>query len=155
VNLKEALETADIYRKTQEQGIFVTPAGCALIVLDDRVKELEKKLAEHVAYSNSTKQDREAAVQRADEADMEVGKLKAQRDKLLNTLIIGTVALRRAKAAYWNERNRNESDISPDWEDFAKTEYIMANVIVKITGKPWEEIKEGITLEKNSREETE
>jgi len=54
----------------------------AIVVLDDRIIELEKKLAEHIAYSNAMKQDREAALQHADEADMEVGRLKAQRDKL-------------------------------------------------------------------------
>jgi len=54
------------------------------VVLDDRITELEKKLAEHITYSNAMRQDREAAVQRADEADMEVGKLKAQRDELLD-----------------------------------------------------------------------
>ncbi|GAG82926.1 unnamed protein product, partial [marine sediment metagenome] len=148
MNLKEAQEEAIHYRYSRLYELRI-PEQAALI-LDDHIVELEKQLAEHVVYANAMKLDREAVLQRADETDMEVGRLRAQRDKLLDTLITGTIALRRAKTAYWNEKNRNESDISPDWEDFAKMEYVMANVVTKITGKPWEEIKEGITLDKIS-----
>lgn len=173
MNLKEAHDIASRLRKVIGLEFWEEEAQ-AVEVLDNRVAELE-------TYVDILRKQKEAADQRADsrrlrivelesELDQEIGsvaqhikllgdrtqelkKAETQRDKLVGIVIIGKVALRRAKAAYWNERNKTNSDINPDWESFALIEYEMASVVENITGKSWEEIEtEGAALEKNPKE---
>lgn len=55
-----------------------------LNAVETQQDELEKKLAEYIAFSTAMKQDREAALRCADKADIEIGRLKAQRDELVD-----------------------------------------------------------------------
>lgn len=82
MNLKIAHDIADklrfrmkVYTKASDPPFTVGQE--AIVILDDRITELE-------TYTDTLRKQKEAADQRTDKADMEVGRLMVQRDELFD-----------------------------------------------------------------------